>query len=233
MQDVEALYRDNGRTLPQGLSEQIEATKWALEALTPESLAASQAEMRQAGEVLSVLQEALRAGIPQKIEEAARKVRELYGPDAGNARELAQLTGLDLMAYSVRNPPFILHGNSRVSWTLNTAGALLTTFLATKMLVLTLRPGLNWPELLAETAVDSLAMYGGAFAAQYLLVKSWNEVAKAREQWRKRRAEAELGGATEFVELARDSGPPSGLAARGPFSCVDIFSLSLPSPEGL
>ncbi|MBN8554969.1 MAG: hypothetical protein J0L93_05950 [Deltaproteobacteria bacterium] len=129
----------------------------------------------------SELRWAILSGDPAKIEQAREKLLEVY-KQSNAAEDLLRLDATTLLAHSLKKPPFATVGNSLIEWMTTMFGAVLTTYWATSLSVLTFSENVPWGEKILEATAVSAFLYGGFYGLQkFINSRVWTKEGREKE----------------------------------------------------
>lgn len=150
------LYIDNDTKLPD-----VDKLELALTSLTTQDLKNIRGETAPYLNAVTELHRAIQNGSAKRLAAARGQLENIYRAHGleNDVAAVAQLNSINLLEYSIQNPPFKTRGNATVPWISTMAAALSTTYLATIMSVYTFRANVDW--------VHDLTLIGGASAGLY------------------------------------------------------------------
>ena len=215
--ELSQLYVESDVTLPS-----LEKLQESLEALSNADLQELRMETAPYLAAFTELRRAIHSGSANRLASARSALETIYRAHGLNesAAAFSQLGNLNLLEFSLKNPPFETHGNAVVPWIATTVGALSTTYLATFMGVFTFRGNVNWLEIVPATGVASAGLY----AAYYFGTKFIGERARAKVAAREKAANERKAIESQF---SRSTDTTTTAPARGGSrlvrSCEAVF----------
>jgi|GEM_PF-3179742 len=164
------IWAQSADQLPDQLKKWVETSLSILSQTPASELSEFQAQNHEFALASEEIQNGIILGNAAMIEQGKNKLQEILLKDGNldsNHREMIlQLTGADLLQYSMKHPPIATQPNSTMELLSNVVGSFVSTYLYTTMAVISFSKETNWSVVLPTTIGMSIALYTGVFQLQ-------------------------------------------------------------------
>jgi hypothetical protein len=164
------IWDESSEKLPQQLKSWVEKSLDLMNSTHPDELRNFQTQNQEISEAAEEIRKGITLGSASIIESGKTKLQGIIlkneNLNSSEASTILQLSGADLLQYSMKHPPIATQPNSAMELLSNVVGSFVSTYLYTTMAVISFSHETNWGVVLPTTVGMSVALYIGLFQLQ-------------------------------------------------------------------
>lgn len=169
-ENLSQLWAESSEQLPQQLKTWVETSLELMNQAPPQELDQFQAQNREFARATDKIRDGIILGSPSMIEDGKNQLQSIILKDGqldpSQRGIILQLSGADLLQYSMKHPPVATQPNSTMELMSNVVGSFVSTYLYTTMAVISFSSETNWGIVLPTTIGMSVGLYLGIFQLQ-------------------------------------------------------------------
>lgn len=164
------IWAQSAEQLPEQMKKWVETSLSILNQTPPSELSEFQAQNHNFAAATEEIHNGIILGNTEMIDQGKNKLQEILlkdgSLDSSHREMILQMTGADLLQYSMKHPPVATQPNSTMELLTNVVGSFVSTYLYTTMAVISFSKETNWSVVLPTTIGMSVALYTGIFQLQ-------------------------------------------------------------------